>query len=109
MPGQVLVDGVTGEVKSSYRHDFPGTWAKPDKTKLHSARLCLGRQHWFQISWPKGKFEEVSPQDAVKAIRFRVLLICGLSDRKIPCRHSEAIYNEAIGANELGRVPSAGH
>ena len=38
-----------------------------------------------------------------------MLLICGLSDRKIPCRHSETIYNGAIGANELGRVPSAGH
>jgi hypothetical protein len=55
------------------------------------------------------RFAEVSPEDAVKARRFRLLLICGLSDRKIPCRHSEAIYGAAIGAKELWRVPGAGH
>jgi hypothetical protein len=55
------------------------------------------------------RFAEVSPEDAVKARRFRVLLICGLSDRKIPCRHSEAIYDAAIGPKELWRVPGAGH
>jgi pimeloyl-ACP methyl ester carboxylesterase len=54
-------------------------------------------------------FESVSPEDAVAARAFPVLLICGASDRKIPCRHGEAIYRRAAGRKELWRVPDTGH
>jgi len=37
------------------------------------------------------------------------LLICGLSDRKIPCRHAEAIFRAAGGRKELWEVPATGH
>ncbi|HET9400237.1 MAG TPA: alpha/beta fold hydrolase [Candidatus Acidoferrales bacterium] len=55
------------------------------------------------------RFEDVSPERAVAARSFPILLICGLSDTKIPCRHSEAIYAHAIGPKQLWEVPGAGH
>ncbi len=55
------------------------------------------------------RFESVSPENAVAARAFPVLLICGASDRKIPCRHGEAIYRRAAGRKELWRVPDTGH
>ena len=55
------------------------------------------------------RFEDVSPQRAVEARRIPILLICGENDRKIPCRHSEAIFRSAIGPKELWRVPATGH
>ena len=53
--------------------------------------------------------DEVSPENAVAARAFPVLLICGTEDRRIPCRHAEAIYKAAIGPKELWIVPGAGH
>ena len=53
--------------------------------------------------------EDVSPEKAVAARPFPVLLICGLRDHNIPPRHSKAIYKAAIGAKELWLVPGAGH
>ena len=35
---------------------------------------------------------DVSPEKAVAARPFAVLLICGTSDHRIPCRHSQGIY-----------------
>jgi pimeloyl-ACP methyl ester carboxylesterase len=55
------------------------------------------------------RFEDVSPEKAVAIRPFPILLICGASDRKIPCRHSDAIFNSAIGPKELWNVPGAGH
>jgi uncharacterized protein len=54
-------------------------------------------------------FEEISPEKAVALRPFPVLLICGLSDRKIPCRHAEAIFRKAAGRKELWEVPATGH
>ena len=54
-------------------------------------------------------FEDISPEQAVTVRSFPILLICGASDRKIPCRHSEAIFNSAIGPKELWNVPATGH
>src|SRR6266478_6066504 len=51
-------------------------------------------------------FEDISPEQAVTVRSFPILLICGASDRKIPCRHSEAIVNSAIGPKELWNVPA---
>jgi dipeptidyl aminopeptidase/acylaminoacyl peptidase len=52
---------------------------------------------------------DVSPEKAVAARPFAVLLICGTSDHRIPCRHSERIYKSAAGPKELWIVKGAGH
>jgi uncharacterized protein len=53
--------------------------------------------------------EDVSPEHAVAARPFPVLLICGLRDRNIPPRHTQAIYAAAIGPKEIWLVPNARH
>lgn len=55
------------------------------------------------------RLADVSPENSVAIRRFPVLLICGLSDRKIPRRHAEAIFRAAAGPKELWLVPGAGH
>jgi uncharacterized protein len=41
--------------------------------------------------------DDVSPEKAVAVRPFSVLLICGTSDHRIPCRHAERIYEAAHG------------
>jgi pimeloyl-ACP methyl ester carboxylesterase len=53
--------------------------------------------------------DDVSPEKAVAARAFPVLLICGLDDRVIPPRHTRAIYAAAIGPKQMWLVPGAGH
>jgi len=53
--------------------------------------------------------EDVSPERAVAARAFPVLLICGLDDHNIPPRHTRAIYVAAKGPKEMWLVPGAGH
>ena len=53
--------------------------------------------------------DEVSPQQAVAARPFAVLLICGTADHTIPCRHAEMIYISARGPKELWVVEGAQH
>ena len=53
--------------------------------------------------------DEVSPEKAVAARPFPVLLICGTRDHTIPCRHAERIYKAASGPKELWIVSGAGH
>jgi pimeloyl-ACP methyl ester carboxylesterase len=53
--------------------------------------------------------DEVSPEKAVVARSFPVLIICGTSDHRIPCRHAERVHNAAIGPKELWEVQGAGH
>jgi pimeloyl-ACP methyl ester carboxylesterase len=55
------------------------------------------------------KPEDVSPEKAVAARAFPILLICGTRDSTIPCRHSERIYKAATGPKELWEVNGAGH
>jgi uncharacterized protein len=52
---------------------------------------------------------QVSPERAVAARAFPVLLICGTADHTIPCRHAEMIYNSARGPKELWIVHGAAH
>ena len=52
---------------------------------------------------------EVSPQKAVAARAFPVLLICDEKDVALPCRHSEMIYAAARGPKQLWVVPGAYH
>ncbi|HTQ86320.1 MAG TPA: alpha/beta hydrolase [Candidatus Solibacter sp.] len=53
--------------------------------------------------------EDVSPEHAVAARAFPVLLICGLEDHNIPARHTRAIFAAAIGPKQMWLVPGAGH
>lgn len=53
--------------------------------------------------------DEVSPEKAVAARPFSVLLICGTRDHTIPCRHAERIYTAAHGHKELWVVKGAQH
>ena len=53
--------------------------------------------------------DDVSPENAVAALPFPILLICGTRDRTIPCRHAEEIYRRARGPKELWAVEGAGH
>lgn len=53
--------------------------------------------------------DDVSPEKAVAARAFPVLLICGTSDRRIPCRHSQRVFNAAKGPKQLWEVEGAGH
>jgi uncharacterized protein len=53
--------------------------------------------------------DEVSPEKAVAARPFPILLICGTRDRTIPCRHAERIYGAATGPKELWVVEGAQH
>jgi uncharacterized protein len=55
------------------------------------------------------KPSDVSPEKAVAERPFAVLLICGTSDHRIPCRHSERIYKSSVGPKELWIVRGAGH
>jgi fermentation-respiration switch protein FrsA (DUF1100 family) len=52
---------------------------------------------------------EVSPQKAVAARPFPVLLICDEKDVALPCRHSEMIYASARGPKQLWVVTGAYH
>lgn len=52
---------------------------------------------------------EVSPEKAVAARAFPVLLICDGADSTLPCRHSEKIYVAASGPRQLWKVPQAFH
>jgi len=53
--------------------------------------------------------DEVSPEQAVAERAFPVLLICGTSDSRIPCRHAERIYRAAKGPKQLWIVKGADH
>jgi len=52
---------------------------------------------------------EVSPEKAVTARTFPVLLICDEKDEALPCRHSEMIYAAARGPKQLWVVTGAFH
>ena len=51
----------------------------------------------------------VSPEKAVAARAFPVLLICDANDVALPCRHTRRIYAAARGPKQLWVVPGAFH
>jgi alpha-beta hydrolase superfamily lysophospholipase len=51
----------------------------------------------------------VSPEQAVAARNFPVLLVCDESDTTLPCRHAKRIYAAARGPKSLWMVPGAFH
>lgn len=52
---------------------------------------------------------EVSPEKAVHARAFPVLLICDAADVALPCRHTKRIYDAAHGPKQMWIVPNAFH
>jgi hypothetical protein len=78
----------------------------------------LGRTVFRPASWlalrgaaKEGDFrpQDVSPEKAVAARSFPVLLICGTRDRNIPPRHTKRIFGAAAGAKEMWLVQGARH
>src|ERR1700731_143287 len=52
---------------------------------------------------------EVSPEKAVAARAFPILLICDTADVALPCRHTKRIYDAARGPKQMWIVPGAFH
>jgi pimeloyl-ACP methyl ester carboxylesterase len=71
----------------------PGAW-----TMVYHGELAAG--------FPAG---EVSPERAVAARSFPVLLICDAGDTVLPCRHTRRIYAAARGPKQMWVVPGAFH
>ena len=71
----------------------PGAW-----TMVYHGELTAG--------FPAG---EVSPENAVAARPFPVLLICDAEDTVLPCRHTKRIYAAARGPKQMWVVPRAFH
>jgi uncharacterized protein len=71
----------------------PGTW-----TMIYHAELLA--------NLPAA---EVSPEKAVAARAFPVLLICDAADVALPCRHTKRIYDAARGPKQMWIVPGAFH
>lgn len=71
----------------------PGAW-----TMIYHGELAAG--------FPAG---EVSPEKAVAARGFPVLIICDADDTVLPCRHARRIYQAAKGRKQMWVVPRAFH
>ncbi len=106
------IEGVVAE--SAFRnlrevsYDYAGLRISPwlGKTLLRPAA-----SRGIHAAEKEGGFraEDVSPEKAVAARPFPVLLICGLRDHNIPARHTRAIFQAASGPKEMWLVPRAKH
>ena len=92
------------EVSYDYAGLHAGSWL--GKTLFRPAPMMVMRSVEKEGGF---KPEEVSPEKAVAARAFPVLLICGTRDSTIPCRHAERIYKAASGPKELWVVRGAAH
>lgn len=72
---------------------FPGVWAVLRRGEREGGFPAAG----------------VSPEKAVAARAFPVLLICDEADTTLPCRHTESIYAAARGPKTIWEVPGAFH
>lgn len=89
-------------------YDYAGLRLSPwlGKTLFRPASIMA-----LHVAEKEGGFQadQVSPEKAVAARAFPVLLICGTLDRRIPCRHAERIFRAAKGPKQLWIVPGAQH
>src|SRR5262249_4056852 len=98
------IDGVVAEGAFRNLHevifDYAGLRMSAflGKTFFRPAAMWAVRETEHQAGF---RFDEVSPEAAVAARSFPVLLISGLSDHNVPKRHSQAIYLAASGPKEL--------
>jgi fermentation-respiration switch protein FrsA (DUF1100 family) len=89
-------------------YDYAGLFVSPllGKTLFRPATILAMNE----IAKEGGfRSDDVSPEKAVAARSFPILLICGTHDHRVPCRHSERIYRAARGPKELWVVAGAGH
>jgi hypothetical protein len=89
-------------------YDYAGLDVSPllGKTLFRPASIVAMREAGLAGNFSP---DDVSPEKAVATRPFAVLIICGTSDHRIPCRHAERVYNAAIGPRELWEVSGAGH
>jgi uncharacterized protein len=106
------IDGVVAEDPFSNlreeTYDYAGLELSPllGKTLFRPAAIMALLQAEKEGGF---KAADVSPEQAVAARAFPVLLICGTEDHKIPCRHARRIFDKATGRKELWIVKGAGH
>jgi len=106
------IDGVVAEASFSnlreVSYDYAGLQWSPwlGKTLFRPAAVFAMRAVEREGSF---RADDVSAQEAVAARPFPVLLICGLADRTVPCRHANKIFQSAGGPRQLWIVPGAGH
>ena len=89
-------------------YDYAGLRRSPflGKTLLRPFSWTLLDHGAKLTGYPIG---EVSPEKAVAARAFPVLLICDEKDEALPCRHTQAIYAAASGPKEFWMAPGAFH
>jgi alpha-beta hydrolase superfamily lysophospholipase len=89
-------------------YDYAGLHFSPllGKTLFRPATIFAMKEMEKAGGFPP---DDVSPEHAVAARAFPILLICGTRDHIIPCRHAENIYDRAIGPKELWVVQGAEH
>jgi pimeloyl-ACP methyl ester carboxylesterase len=89
-------------------YDYAGLDVSPllGKTLFRPASIVAMREAGLAGNFSP---DAVSPEKAVANRPFPVLIICGTSDHRIPCRHAERVYDAAIGPKELWEVKNAGH
>ena len=104
--GVVAEDPFAGLREVSY--DYAGLHFRPflGKTLFLPATIFAMSEMARAGGFPP---DAVSPEDAVAARPFPILLICGTRDRTIPCRHAEDIYYKARGPKELWIVEGGEH
>jgi alpha-beta hydrolase superfamily lysophospholipase len=89
-------------------YDYAGLQLSPwlGKTLFRPATIIA-----LRAAEKEGGFHtnDVSPEQAAFERAFRVLLICGTLDRRIPCRHARRIFRAAMGPKELWVVRGAQH
>ena len=106
------IEGVVAEAPFATMRE-----ASYDYAGLRSSPL-LGKTIFSPFSWMllyRGQkltglpVDEISPEKAVAARAFPVLLICDEKDDALPCRHAQRIYAAARGPKQLWEVPGAFH
>jgi alpha-beta hydrolase superfamily lysophospholipase len=106
------IEGVVAEASFANMRE-----ASYDYAGLRRSPL-LGKTLFAPFSWTllyRGEkltgipIAEVSPEKAVAARAFPVLLICDEKDDALPCRHTRRIYEAARGPKQFWEVPGAFH
>lgn len=106
------IDAVSAEASFAnlreVTYDYAGLEISPLLGKTLFRPASMGAMHEAE---KEGGFnvDDVSPEKAVAARAFPILLICGTNDRRIPCRHSQRILKAAKGPKDLWKVQDAGH
>jgi alpha-beta hydrolase superfamily lysophospholipase len=109
---RIRIEGVVAEASFATLRE-----ASYDYAGLRRSPL-LGKTVFAPFSWMllyRGEkltglpVAEVSPEKAVAARAFPVLLICDEKDEALPCRHTQRIYAAARGPKQFWEVPGAFH